>query len=390
MTTRASALVCLIALYQVAPAASTPLGAQSTREVSVEAGAADVQQTGRTAHDAAVLMTAAFREASPRFAYLIAGAFTKANDSVSAAQVALAAAWRATATSAWQTEGGATIAAFGATPFARGGSLSGFARERYSVGAGGFWAGGALGSTSRDNLASHSTAVELGGSFRAGEFDASMSVGRLRSNDFALFEAAGVFVVPGGVTYDLTDAIADLRYEHGPIVIDASQSWRTGARTTSGTESAFYISAVYTFSPRLAFSLATGHLLADPVRGIPDVQIISAILRLSLMPVRADATMANTARARSTANLSPNANGAVLRVHVVTDESSTVEVAGSFSNWRPVPLTRTSVGYEATIRLTPGTHKVAVRFNGGPWMAPGGTAPVHDDYGGEVGLVVVP
>jgi len=40
--------------------------------------------------------------------------------------------------------------------------------------------------------------------------------------------------------------------------------------------------------------------------------------------------------------------------------------------------------------LPPGSHRVAVRINGGAWRAPRGLVAVPDDFGGTVGVVVVP
>jgi len=137
MTPRVSALVLLVALDAA--------GAQSTREVRLDAGAAQVQQTGRDAHTQAGTFGVMWREGSPLFAALLSGAVTYAGDSASAAQGALAVAWRPTSQSMWQTEGGMTAAAFGASVLARGGSFSGFLRERLSFDAGGLWVGGAFG-----------------------------------------------------------------------------------------------------------------------------------------------------------------------------------------------------------------------------------------------------
>jgi hypothetical protein len=95
-------------------------------------------------------------------------------------------------------------------------------------------------------------------------------------------------------------------------------------------------------------------------------------------------------RGAAFAVLSPKSSGALLVVRVVADDSAHVEVAGTFSEWKPVPLTRTNEGWEAEIALPPGRHRVAVRINGGPWQAPRGTARVRDEYGGEAGLIVVP
>src|SRR5580692_467555 len=133
MTARASALVLLVAF--------SATGAQSTREVRLDVGAAQVQQTGRDARDAAGIFGINWREGTPVFAALLSAGITSAGDSATAAQASLAAAWRANERSQWQTEAGTTAAAFGSSVLARGGSFSGFVRERLSIDAGGVWAG---------------------------------------------------------------------------------------------------------------------------------------------------------------------------------------------------------------------------------------------------------
>jgi hypothetical protein len=384
MTARASALVLLVAILKIDAA-----GAQSTREVRFDAGVAQVQQTGRDTRDAAGIFALSWREGNPLIATRLSAAITSAGDSASAAQLALAAAWRVTESSPWLTEGGMSAAAFGQTILARGGSFSGFIRERRAIDAGGVWLGAALGGTSRDNIASHSTAFDAGGWWRIGEFEASASVTRLRSEDVPLLQAAELFLTGDATVYDLVDIATDLHYEHGPFYLEASETFRNGLRATTANQSALYISAVYTFSPRYSFIIGTGRLLADPVRGIPDAQVTSAAVRVALIPVRAATPPAET-RGAAFATLSPKSSGALLVVRVVADDAAQVELAGSFSDWKPVPLTRTTDGWEAEIALPPGSHRVAVRINGGHWQAPRGTARVKDDYGGSAGLIVVP
>ncbi len=368
MTARASALVLLVAFGAT--------GAQSTREVRLDAGAAQVQQTGRDAHDAAGIFGVSWREGTPVFASLLSAAITSAGDSATAAQASLAAAWRANERSQWQTEAGMTAAAFGSSVLARGGSFSGFVRERLSIDAGGLWAGAALGGTSRDDVASHSTSVDIGGWYRAGDFEGSASLSRIRSDDVALLDAAGIFLPQDELaTRDLADLALDLRYEHGPVLLDATGTFRNGVRATTTSQAAFYVTAVWTFSPRYSFAVGTGRLLADPVRGIPDMQITSASIRVALVPIRV-AGPANTVRGAAFTALTPKSSGALLTVRIVADDGALVELAGSFSDWKPVPLTRTAEGWEAEIALPPGQHRVAVRINGGPWQAPRGTAAV--------------
>jgi hypothetical protein len=380
MTARAPALVLLVAFHAA--------GAQSTREVRADAGAAQVQQTGRSAHAAAGIFGISWREGTPVFASQLSAAVTVASDSVSAAQAALAAAWRPAEQSAWQTEGGMAAAGFGSSIFARGTSFSGFLRERVSIDAGGVWAGGAYGGTSRDNIASHSTALELGGWWREGDFEVSAALSRVRSDDHPLLEAAGIFLTDSA-TYDLLDLTTDLRWEHGPLMLDATAAFRNGTRLTATSQAAFYLSAIWALSPRFSFAVGTGRILADPVRGVPDMQITSASVRVALVPPRAAGT-ASALRGAAFATVTQKSSGALVVVRVIADDTSQVEVAGTFSDWAPVQLTRTNDAWVAEIALPPGRHRVAVRIGGGPWQAPRGTARVKDEFGGEAGLIVVP
>jgi len=380
MNGRASALALLAAFHAA--------GAQTTREVRLDAGAAQVQQTGRDTREAAGVFGFNWAAGTPQYATLFAAAVTSAGDSASAAQAGLAAAWRAHENSRWQTEAGMTVAAFGASLLARGGSFSGNVRERLSLGATGFWAGGAFGGTSRDGAASHSTAVEIGASWRKGDFEALASATRLHSDDVSLFDAAELFL-PNGGNYGITDLMGEVRYERGPVALDATETLRSAVGASPGSQSAFFITAVWTITPRYSLAIGTGRQLADAVRGVPDVQVTSAALRISLLPMR-EVRRAAVPRGTSFASVTPSAHGALLTVSVIADDSSYVEVAGTFSGWEPVQLTRTSEGWEAEIPLPPGRHRVAVRVDGGPWRAPRGMARVEDGFGGEAGLIVVP
>jgi hypothetical protein len=67
-----------------------------------------------------------------------------------------------------------------------------------------------------------------------------------------------------------------------------------------------------------------------------------------------------------------------------------VELSGDFTGWRPMTLEASGDGQWAVqLPIGPGTYRVAVRIDGGRWMAPPGTPRVADDFGGESGIVIV-
>ena len=64
-----------------------------------------------------------------------------------------------------------------------------------------------------------------------------------------------------------------------------------------------------------------------------------------------------------------------------------------FTEWEPIALERNHVdGGEWLMKrpLVPGTHRVALRIDGGTWVVPINLPRVDDDFGGSVGLVTIP
>jgi 1,4-alpha-glucan branching enzyme len=80
-----------------------------------------------------------------------------------------------------------------------------------------------------------------------------------------------------------------------------------------------------------------------------------------------------------------------MRLVLRAPPATLVEIAGDFSDWQPVSLTRTAGGsWEVVLPMAKGVHQLNVRIDGGPWTAPGGTTRLVGDYGDEVGTFIVP
>jgi hypothetical protein len=361
--------------------------AQSLPEVRLDGGVAQIRQAGRDARNGG-LFSALGRWGDERLAALASGAFTYAGDSASAIQAIGAVAWRPAIDNPLQTEGGVAGAAFGLYPLGRGGNTSAYLRERAAFRRGGFWLGGEAGHTSRDGIDSHSTAFDVGGSVRAGDFEAAFSWSRVRSDDRKLLEAAGIFLQRDAAAHDLDDKSIALHYERGRVKFDLSQSWRAGERATLANQSAFLASAELVLVPRVSLAVTGGRELADPVHGIPDAQVVSIALRVVVFPWH-DLEGQEVA-SEASAVVRPTADGALLVVRVRDRLAQRVEVAGSFSGWQPVALERTGDGWQASIPLSSGRHRVAVRIDGGPWRAPANLGKIKDEFGGASGIIVVP
>jgi hypothetical protein len=78
-------------------------------------------------------------------------------------------------------------------------------------------------------------------------------------------------------------------------------------------------------------------------------------------------------------------------VSVRLPSATTVEIMGDFTDWEPVPMTRAPNGEWRVERvITPGTHRVAIRVDAGAWTVPPNLPRVDDEFGGDVGIVIVP
>jgi len=360
--------------------------AQSPQEVEVGVGVARVQQRARDERQAAVV-NATWRSSDPRYAFLVSGALTNTGDRSSAAQIAGGVAWRPDPGSWFVIEGGAGLNMFGVSDVGRGGNVYGVVRPRVLWGPGGAWLSLADGQTLRDLDSSHGTAVEGGAWIQGGGFTASVSSSRLRTDDWPLFEASGIFLNRDAYSYDVDDVMASLRWVNGPFTADVQKTWRVGRRATNAAQQAVLWGASWAVSDRVALALTGGRVLADPVRGTPDATIASATVRLTWRPSRSESDVPGV---KSYARLVPQPDGALLFVAVTVPDGVSVDIAGDFSGWEPAPLHRTANGWELEVRLPSGRHRVAVRFDGGAWRSPGNLAKMKDEFGGEYGLIIVP
>ena len=80
-----------------------------------------------------------------------------------------------------------------------------------------------------------------------------------------------------------------------------------------------------------------------------------------------------------------------LRRLVFRIAASRLEVSSDALGWSPVEARKLGTDrWEAELELAAGVHRVALRIDGGPWTAPPGLPVATDDFGGQVGLLVIP
>ena len=80
-----------------------------------------------------------------------------------------------------------------------------------------------------------------------------------------------------------------------------------------------------------------------------------------------------------------------VRISITYDKNATtLEIAGDWSDWTPLPLRHEgSDRWSIELQLQPGTYKYALLVDGEHWTIPTGAPSLPDDFGGEVGLLIV-
>lgn len=175
-----------------------------------------------------------------------------------------------------------------------------------------------------------------------------------------------------------------------------------GGATVWGT-----VAATVWVTPMLALTGSAGTYPVDAAMRFPGGRFVSAGMRVALHRAPAAtvrvagrsedaahgvaANEPSNAAAAHPALVIVSADGDVRTVQVVVgSDARTVEIAGSFNNWEPTPLGRSGAGeFRAIIRAPAGRHQVALRVNGGAWVAPKGMVSVRDEFGGESGIWIL-
>lgn len=393
--TRRAALQGLLVTLATAPGAV----AQALPEVRFDAGYANVRQSGLVPGDPALAVDAALlalfiRIPRERWTLLSSGNLTYTRDSLAAAQGVAALTFPWPRREHLRTDVGAAGASFSLRRAGRGGNGSVFARQHFVRDDWGAWAGATLGATSRggaatdERVASRAHAGDAGAWARWRFLYGSASYSRAGSTDWNLLFTSDASASPFAQWYEIEDTQLVLEARNGPHLLSASWTSRRAIAGATLRESALSGRLSVQLTDRVAFLAGAGRQLFDPIRGLPEADIVTASIRVSLGPLGAP-IMQRSALAEATVERIAGGGGR-LEVRVFAAASVNVEVAGDFSAWLPLELVREGSFWVARVDLPSGKYHVGVRLPQGAWRAPRNLARVRDEFGGESGLVVIP
>jgi hypothetical protein len=186
----------------------------------------------------------------------------------------------------------------------------------------------------------------------------------------------------------LTDAVLSGRWRFRSFDFDASLGRRFSRFTPETT--IWGISASRDLSPTLALVAAAGRAGSDPVTSVPGARYLAVGLRLKVGATAVAPLPVPTASKESAPFRIGPAVAAGREIVVQAPEAERVELAGDFTDWKPVALRPWGEGlWRTLLQVPPGLHRLAIRIDGGEWRAPPGTRPVESEFGGQVAEVVV-
>jgi hypothetical protein len=188
----------------------------------------------------------------------------------------------------------------------------------------------------------------------------------------------------GTVPVRLSEGTLGLRLEANDATLSLGATVRRDPDAARILESGLSATAVFWQSASRAFVISAVRQLPDFERGVDAVQLFSIAMRLNEPTPDA----ARTLRTRPTLQVTGLDSTRVVRVRA--PGARRVELMGDFTEWEPIELVPSDGEFSRTVALSSGTHRVVVRIDGGPWVPAANTPAVDDDFGGRVGLLVVP
>jgi hypothetical protein len=369
-------------------------------EANVDVGTAKLTQAN-TVTSSVVTLGSQIRFTGVRGAFALNGIAASAADNGWTAQGVVSASLYAPPLRPRRWEITATASAFGLTGEAPTSSAQLVAREHITVGRGGLFAGVGGGGIVREQRWRHALTAHAGGYTRLGErgtdqLSAAFSLTDTQSEIRIPVEFFGIDHVTNPAAY--ADVLGYWQRDRAQLELLIGGGARFDVRGAKNADAWASASAAWWVTPHVALVVAGGRALADIVRGVPTTRYASIALRLGLHersralfaprrpPLDPDAPRLTVERS--------SGGTCVLRVHAVADSS--VEMMADFTDWEPVALYRDLAARDArdawiAVRpLAPGTHRVALRIDGGAWTVPANLPRVDDDFGGAVGLVTIP
>jgi hypothetical protein len=237
----------------------------------------------------------------------------------------------------------------------------------FFVGGGGIWSNGVAGPQT-------TTSMEIGGTATFSGVEATATVVPSRVDESRYTDYSIYLRREGRLTLELSGG-------HRTLRSGDPESWVGG-------------SAEFGLGGPLTLVAAAGEFPSDVAQGFPGGRYLTIGMRIggrarSALPSRDAPRIARPLPWPGASLAVRDLGGGRRQLIVAATGAERVEVAGDFSDWEPLALTRDGRLWKVELTLPPGIHKINIRIDGGAWRVPPGTVPSADEFGGEVGLLTV-
>ena len=177
----------------------------------------------------------------------------------------------------------------------------------------------------------------------------------------------------------VTDLALDMQIQLPTFVLLGTIGSRRGDDIP--TQPWWRIHALIPLTAVASIDVGTNHEPADLVLGVPGSHQTTLGLRVALP----DPARRIRREPRATIERLDSRH---VRIVLTLPGASQARVMGEFTGWRPVLLEPIGGGrYAASVIAAPGTYRLNVSLDDGPWVAPPGMPRVEDGFGGLVGLI---
>lgn len=363
--------------------------AQWARQTTFDVGAIRLTRDDFADTDG-VNVAALWSRWNERVSFIASGAATRASDGRSTG-IALGSASYAVPLRRLRFELGGTGTVLGTSDLQPSSSWLGFGRAHWLGDGVGLWAGGGGGRVRTEQRTYGAVTGEFGAWARRGEHRVSVITTPVRTSTITTFIFGDETVLRLREPVGYTDFTLAAHGGWGAFQVDAAAVLRDGWRGNVRSAASASVGGAWWMTPHIGVAAAVGRQLADPMRGTARARYATVALRFSAerhrVARRAPAPPVAVGEAALVAMPGGDGTGTI-RVHA--PGARRVEIMSDLTGWEPMELDRRADRWECRLTVTSGPHHILVRIDAGGWMAPSNLPHIDDEYGGRVGLVIVP
>ncbi|HTR79121.1 MAG TPA: glycogen-binding domain-containing protein, partial [Gemmatimonadaceae bacterium] len=190
----------------------------------------------------------------------------------------------------------------------------------------------------------------------------------------------------------VSDLESSVRWQFSRVELTGTAGYRFGDALDVEPDSRRWATGTATVwvSTRLAIVAGGGRQPADIQRNLPARSFGSLGMQVAYWPSWRDAIPVGPDRVTAVRAFDIRPDDGLERITIRVGSVEQVEVAGDFTDWEPVTLTRHGRDmWDITLPIAPGVYTIDVRVDHGPWFAPPGLPTMRDGFGGQVGKLLI-